>query len=356
MKWTAQQDTALTAVSEWLRSGEATQRHFFLAGFAGTGKTTLAKHLASDVDNVIFAAYTGKAAHVMNAAGCVGARTLHSLIYCPKEKSRKRLRELEKGLSETLSIIEYERLKHLILEEKNNLARPSFTLNHESRLRGADLLVVDECSMVNEAMAKDILSFDAPVLVLGDPFQLPPVRGGGWFTNAEPDIMLTDVQRTARDNPIIDMATLIREGHGVRYGSYGASSVIPVSNFDRDAIDIDTQVIVGKNATRRRANLRMRGNLMNAPDPWASVLINEQIVCLRNSKECRILNGELFRVADIGFGAEDDIIDLVIQSEDDPDEVREVSAGSTTSRDGARNSTTSGAGGWRRRSSITATR
>ena len=41
----------------------------------------------------------------------------------------------------------------------------------------ADLIVLDEVSMVNERMAYDIESFGVPVLVLGDPFQLPPVRG-----------------------------------------------------------------------------------------------------------------------------------------------------------------------------------
>ena len=51
-----------------------------LFGYAGTGKTTLAKHLAEHVDGrVIFAAYTGKAAH--RTKGCDDAGTLHSLIY-----------------------------------------------------------------------------------------------------------------------------------------------------------------------------------------------------------------------------------------------------------------------------------
>jgi exodeoxyribonuclease-5 len=41
------------------------------------------------------------------------------------------------------------------------------------------------------------------VLVLGDPAQLPPVKGGGFFTEAEPDAMLTEVHRQAADNPIV---------------------------------------------------------------------------------------------------------------------------------------------------------
>ena len=44
---------------------------FRLFGYAGTGKTTLAKHIAEGVDGkVLFAAFTGKAALVMRSKGC----------------------------------------------------------------------------------------------------------------------------------------------------------------------------------------------------------------------------------------------------------------------------------------------
>ena len=49
----------------------------------------------------------------------------------------------------------------------------------------AALIIIDECSMVDEDLGKDLLSFGKPTLVLGDPAQLPPVKGGGYFTEAE---------------------------------------------------------------------------------------------------------------------------------------------------------------------------
>ncbi len=56
-----QQEAALKAVSDWLKRGSP--QVFRLFGFAGTGKTTLAKRLAEDVEGgVLFCAYTGKAA------------------------------------------------------------------------------------------------------------------------------------------------------------------------------------------------------------------------------------------------------------------------------------------------------
>ncbi len=83
-QFSPQQDAALVAVSRWLadaKSGRAPQV-FRLFGFAGTGKTTLARHIAEGVDGEVkFAAFTGKAAMMLRAKGCNDASTIHSLIY-----------------------------------------------------------------------------------------------------------------------------------------------------------------------------------------------------------------------------------------------------------------------------------
>src|SRR5688572_21252617 len=80
MDWSPQQLDAIEVVRRWLSSNRQLCRVF---GFAGTGKTTLAQHLADDMDNVLFGAYTGKAALRLHQKGCLGARTIHSLIYVP---------------------------------------------------------------------------------------------------------------------------------------------------------------------------------------------------------------------------------------------------------------------------------
>jgi exodeoxyribonuclease-5 len=64
--------------------------------------------------------------------------------------------------------------------------------------------------MVGRELGGDLLSFGKPVLVLGDPFQLPPIEGAGFFTEAKPDIMLTEIHRQAADDPIMQLATRIR--------------------------------------------------------------------------------------------------------------------------------------------------
>jgi len=92
--WSSQQQTALDRVGRWLKTRD--KPVFQLAGYAGTGKTTLAKHLAATVNGpVYFAAYTGKAAHVLTKSGATNVSTIHKLIYTPKDKSQQRLKELE---------------------------------------------------------------------------------------------------------------------------------------------------------------------------------------------------------------------------------------------------------------------
>ena len=76
--FTPHQDNALTAVADWLKTKPGTRNTasiFRLFGYAGTGKTTLAKHIADGVDGkVLFAAFTGKAALVMRSKGCPALR------------------------------------------------------------------------------------------------------------------------------------------------------------------------------------------------------------------------------------------------------------------------------------------
>src|SRR5450631_731078 len=87
------QDSALKAVADWLKAKPgrgSTPQIFRLFGYAGTGKTTLARHIADDVDGkVLFAAFTGKAAQVMRGKGCTSASTIHSLIYKPRDSGEE---------------------------------------------------------------------------------------------------------------------------------------------------------------------------------------------------------------------------------------------------------------------------
>ena len=88
--FTPQQDAALQGIAQWWKEGRARAPIFRLFGYAGTGKTTLVRHIAEDIKGkVLFAAFTGKAACVMRSKGCGGASTIHRLIYKPQEQNEE---------------------------------------------------------------------------------------------------------------------------------------------------------------------------------------------------------------------------------------------------------------------------
>jgi exodeoxyribonuclease-5 len=59
--WSPQQAAALDAVAAWYGSGLARKQVFRVFGYAGTGKTTLARHFAEGLNgSVLYAAYTAR--------------------------------------------------------------------------------------------------------------------------------------------------------------------------------------------------------------------------------------------------------------------------------------------------------
>lgn len=301
MDFSPEQTRALDSVGNWLKQaqgGDLSQPIYRLFGYAGTGKTTIAKHLAAQSNGpVVFSAYTGKATHVLSTKGCGDCSTIHQLIYLPKEKSRARLRELMAEAAQmTLLNPEHPKLKVLekqIEEEKANMRRPMWQLNLDSKLKETSLLVVDECSMVDGPTAEDLLTFGVPILALGDPAQLPPVKGTGYFTDAKPDFLLQEIHRQARDNPIIEMSRIVREGGYLRPGQYGESAVLNINDWDGSTVMEADQLLVGRNGTRKSFNARYRellGRESELPEG------GDKLVCLRNDHEKGLLNGSLWSV------------------------------------------------------------
>jgi exodeoxyribonuclease-5 len=293
MNFSPQQDDALQAVARWMKSGKP--QIFRLFGYAGTGKTTLAKYFAEHVDgSVQFAAFTGKAAQVLRSKGATNARTIHSLIYRPRG---------EEAVSDE--------------ETGKTSMSPTFAINRQSPVARAKLIIVDECSMVDEQLGRDLMSFGTPILVLGDPGQLPPISGGGYFTEHEPDHLLTEIHRQARDNPIIRLALDVREGKEFMRGDFGAAQVIGKEDVDQELVLGADQVLVGTNRTRRRYNGRLRElKGFTADVPQAG----DKLVCLRNDPSKGLLNGSLWKVMTASRETVKPGINLLVSpEEDDPD-------------------------------------
>lgn len=286
--WSPQQENGIKAVRAWLKDPFGPQV-FRLFGFAGTGKTTLAKEIAQYAKGlVLYAAFTGKAALQLRKKGCGGASTLHSLLYK--------------------------------VEINQKTGEATFELDKDSRLSDAALLIVDEVSMVDELLGNDVLSFKKRVLVLGDPAQLRPVRGEGFFINSEPDVMLTEVHRQALDNPIIHLSMEVRQGIRLRPGHWGDTRVVRRADLSRDelrelVVGAD-QVLCGMNKTRTAFNSRIRDikGLVGDDKPFHPA-VGDRLICLRNNREKALFNGGIFSVDEVAnYGGN---LDVVVKSQDE---------------------------------------
>ncbi|KZE35735.1 AAA family ATPase [Chelatococcus daeguensis] len=312
-----QQAAAIAAIEDWFRRRTRDQQVFRLFGYAGTGKTTITRHAIGELGlepmdrtggsgGVLYAAFTGKAALVMTRKG-TPASTIHSLIYkvseaTPEEIERvtRELETLRKGLrsmgpaERSFAETQIRRLELRLAD----IHQPRFILNEQSLVRDADLIVLDEVSMVGAEMASDLLAFGKPILVLGDPGQLPPIKGDDAFTDADPDVMLTDIHRQAETSAIIRLATLARQSVPIPYGEHDdfvwkmRRSDIGPHQFLKGG-----QVICGRNATRLFLNTAMK-QAAGFPDAYPRGL-GEKIICLKNRHDLGLVNGMFLDLSDI---------------------------------------------------------
>jgi exodeoxyribonuclease-5 len=233
----------------------------------------------------------------------VPATTIHRLIYNVHHVTDKaidtKLGEIKKLEVDSLTIDD-PNIERLIAIKKRQLAKLlelQTSLNEQSRAQDADLIVIDECSMAGQQEGEDLLSFGKPILVLGDPGQLPPVHGEGYFTSRPPDFMLSEIHRQAAESPIIRLSMMAREGKPIPYGCHGENVLkIPRRMADPELLSAVDQVICGKNATRLDLNNKMRQNkgitsILPSPD--------DKIICLKNDYDRGLINGMFVKIDNV---------------------------------------------------------
>jgi len=266
MQFTDEQNRAIDAIVEWY--GDPERMEIYVAGYAGVGKSTcVAEAIARikakyDIKHIRTAAYTGKAAHVLRKKGNEGAQTIHSLIYKCVQKCDEKGRETGE--------FEFVRNSNLL----------------------ADLVVLDEISMVSNEIVEDFRKFRVKTIVLGDPGQLPPINGEGAFTNHEPDIFLKEIHRQALDSPILELATMARNGIHLPVGySKGGVQVLRLTTETEEHLhNPETQVLCGLNRIRWRVTQIMRERLgFSGQMPQAG----ERIICCKNNNNKGLFNGAM---------------------------------------------------------------
>jgi exodeoxyribonuclease-5 len=173
-----EQSDGLGKMSVWLKNGSG---FFTLAGYAGTGKSTMIKKLLDKYRyGVAVSAPTHKAKKViMNTTGKDG-QTLHGLL----------------GLRPDIEL------------ENFNPNDPKFNPIAIPRIGDYNWVIIDEASMINQELYDLILEHTkdthTKVLFMGDPAQIPPVgeKESAVFLQTHQSHWLTKIERQNDTNPL----------------------------------------------------------------------------------------------------------------------------------------------------------
>ena len=266
------QARAENMIAHWFYHSD--RQTFVLTGFAGTGKTALLRHAVCERlelvpdESAAFVTPTGKAATVLIKNG-IPACTVHRLIY--------------------QSIVEQQEIE---LNGKTVKIDKLTFRRRESIDKSIKLIVLDEASMVSDEVLLDILNFGVKVLLCGDDSQLPPVEGLNTYLK-EPDARLTEIVRQARDNPIIYLSSLAREGRHISFGNYGNKAfVLSRREFAGERrkrlMQRAEQIICGLNRTRTKINDEMRALYGYSGLPKDG----EKLICTLNNWE-QYIDGQM---------------------------------------------------------------
>jgi len=258
------QREAIDRVTAWWR-GDLDSQWFSLAGHAGTGKTTIIFHLLKHLGSrVVVAAPTGKAALRLREKG-VDASTIHQLAY-----------------------------HYAGIDEAGDMLFDFAGIKHQPTL-----VIIDEASMINQAVFDDLRGEGYRMLFVGDHGQLAPV-GGDPGLMREPDFTLSVIHRQD-DEGLLDFAHALRQGEWLP-DARGAVEKRWLDPRGHDAVLDDALradvMLCWRNQTRHWLNRIALSKYfrIEADDNVPAVLTDlrgevVRAVCLRNDYKRGVFNG-----------------------------------------------------------------
>jgi len=234
-------------------------------------------HLDEKKLSIAFCTYTGKASRVLKSklkeTKAVYPKdtvsTIHSLIYSPIVNKNE-------------EIVGWE------LKDK---------IKHK-------LIIIDEASMVDEKIWKDLLSYGTKIIAVGDHGQLPPISSN-FNLMKKPKLLLTEIHRQAKENPIIQLSIMARNKGTIPVGKY-SDTVMKFDTRESDTQEVITDLLQGYNAitmilcgynsTRIKINQFIR-NAFEIHNPLPQE--GDRVICLRNNHKKQIFNGMLGTITTI---------------------------------------------------------
>lgn len=259
---TNEQEQALKIILNKYKNHE---KYVTICGYAGVGKSTLAKFAIEALDvspeKVAYATYTGKAAEVLRKKGNPNAMTLHKLLY------------------------------DSIPRQGGGFIRiPKKTLDY-------DIILIDEISMAPKSMLEMLLKHKVFCIFMGDNFQLPQIdKNEAHDFLQHPDIFLSTVMRQAAESEIIQLTMKIRNGEDIPFMHGKEIIVAPKAELVTGHLTWTDIIICATNKTRHNMN-RQKRELLG----YSGVLEeNESLLIKRNYWEVCNENGDALVNGSIG--------------------------------------------------------
>lgn len=258
---TTDQKKAIEKAIKWYYIDSYKKNYFTIGGVAGSGKSTIVSHLIKllglQTHEVLFVCYTGKAALRLRIAGN-NAYTIHSTFYGIVSLPSGEVRFYKKSKIDSC----------------------------------VHLIIVDEISMVPNAMTNDILSFGVPTIMLGDPKQLDPImsKKNTFCLEENLDVFLSEPMRFNDESGILELSKLARENQLIPYGYYKKSKVLHYREIEHELHKYD-MVVCYKNSTRKQLNVKIRKQL--GCDSTIFPVKGEKVICLKNNYNVSIQYNDL---------------------------------------------------------------
>lgn len=248
-----------------------------IGGFAGSGKSTLIKFIIAALDipeeQIVYVAYTGKAAEVLRHKGCPNAMTAHKLLYFSQR-----------------------------------LPNGKFIFKPRPSLGNVKIVVVDEVSMLPKDMWDLLLSHKRYVLACGDPGQLPPInKDNALDILDEPHIFLDEILRQAQESEIIRLSMDVRAGRPLQYMKGNEVQIVRPSEVVSGMYDWADEILTATNKKRNEINnyIRESKGFGEEPQPGDKVIsLCNHWDWLDSKGENALINGT------IGYIQEDGPIEL----------------------------------------------
>lgn len=198
------QKDAITDIVKFLYSN---QKYHLLNGSAGTGKTHIMGVIIQYRDfEFILATPTHKASKVLEGKVGERVRTIDQILFYKmkynKEGVLKRVKE-KKTDYQLLTLNEEGWITIGHKEDENGI------LNNDKEF----ILLLDESSMINKHMFKDLIKLQNRILFIGDSYQLPPINEkiSKVFDKVKNVSTLTKIIRTGSNDKLANMHKLFRE-------------------------------------------------------------------------------------------------------------------------------------------------